>query len=122
MSYVDYDDYGLKEVRCMNCNTVIASRSYLEVPSRTEEGKMVNVQTMKMHGNFRQIPVNLSDKTWANLKVCQGCENKDLDMEKMGNKIKDAWLKEMKHCHTPQKQVDEHKKKVKKLKVEGRVK
>lgn len=122
MSYIDYDEYGEVEVRCMNCNTPIAGRTYIEIPSRTEIGKTVNVLAMKTFGNARKVKVELSDGTFAFIKVCEGCENKKFDMDKMSDLFHDAWEKEARAAHKTEGDIQKLKTKVKKLKVKGRIK
>jgi hypothetical protein len=104
----------------MCCNTQIGHRTYIEIPSKTEIGKTVNVLAFKRNGNLKVIPVELSDGSYAYVKVCEGCEKKPIDNELMEEKFKDAWEKEDRHSGLPESEINKRKEKVKKLKVKGR--
>jgi len=52
--YIEFDEYGLKEVRCMICNTPVAERTYIEMPDMHDPMKKVNVMTVRRNSNWRQ--------------------------------------------------------------------
>ncbi|MEE9354205.1 MAG: hypothetical protein V3U75_01310 [Methylococcaceae bacterium] len=118
--YIEYDEYGIREVKCMNCGEVVAGRTYMELPSRVEVGKTVNVLTMKRHSNWRQIKVDLSDGTFAEPIVCASCEHKDIDMENIEGQMKLGWEKELRFAGKSESEISKHKQHIKKLKVKGR--
>ena len=63
--YIDFDDFGHVEIRCMRCGTPIMSRA--ELPSRDEGVKVIG---MKKLANYRQI----DRKGKATVLCCVQCE------------------------------------------------
>ena len=74
--YIEIDEFGIREVRCMLCNTTVKARTYIDMPSKTEEGKTVPVIALKEWSNYRTVKVDLADGTYATPIICQDCEKK----------------------------------------------
>jgi len=90
--YLEYDEFGLKSVKCMRCGTEVAGRSYVEVPSKTEVGKMEKALTFKQYSNYRQAKLEMYDKdgkyhSYIEPIVCAGCEKEDLDCHGILNHV-----------------------------------
>lgn len=117
MSYVDFDEFGILQIRCMTCNAVVASRTYTRVASKERAGVFINVLAMKMHSNKRDIRLELSDGSYTDIISCTACENKLLDIDAITAMIKDAWVKELRWAGKNDKIIQEHKDRVKKLKI-----
>ena len=81
--YTEYDEFGLKEVRCMNCNTVVGKRTYTESPSKTEMGEMVNVLVFRQLPNLRhgkKIKIKYGGiRSYIEPIICVECEKLELN-------------------------------------------
>lgn len=93
-NYVEYDEYGLKKVKCMNCGTPVAERSYMEVPDRADPKKSVRVAIMQKLSNWRQTQkvsvVKNGVKSYIQPIVCAECENVDMDKDSTITKVLNA--------------------------------
>lgn len=70
--YVEFDQYGLKEVRCMACGLPIKTR--MEEVSRLDPSKIIYV--VGKHPNYREVPVLLAnEKSCVFLMFCDGCQD-----------------------------------------------
>ena len=96
MDYIEYDDIGMKEIRCMNCKTPVAGRTYIELPDREHEGDTVKVMTLKKYANWRQVKFDLSDGTYMEPIVCSTCEKKDMDKDSIMGQVTRGWELSMK--------------------------
>ena len=86
--YAVFDEFGLLKLLCMRCGTVISERRYAPMKSTTDPNKeiMVAIGPVK-NSSFREVPVELSDGTYTNLKLCKGCENEEIDHKKALSQI-----------------------------------
>jgi hypothetical protein len=120
--YVEYDEYGLKEVRCMKClDTVVAQRSYIELPNKKYGEDPVNVLTMKKNSNWQQpskVEVEIDGvSSFVEPIVCSACVNEDLETEDVMDQIVNGWGIELKHVKKwKDKDINDYKKK-KKIKI-----
>jgi hypothetical protein len=69
--YLEYDEYGLKEVRCMRCNKPIKQRDVIE--RKLPDGRIYHVYAMKTLSNFRAVPYSLSNGTFTNILLDVDC-------------------------------------------------
>ncbi len=121
MDYVEFDEFGLKELRCMNCKIPIAGRTYITLPSRSEPGKTENVLAMSRYANHKQVGVNLSDGTYAELPVCSECALKPaLDVLELSNQLLAGWELELFAAGKSRSDVAEMKWAKRRLKVKGK--
>lgn len=71
-SYIDYDELGIKEIRCMNCNhNVIQTRVIAEIKGRT-------ALTMRRNSSFRTKDINILTKgkpSFLTAMLCAECVN-----------------------------------------------
>jgi hypothetical protein len=119
--YIEYDDFGIVEVRCMSCKIVVAGRTYIEMPDRLNPGKKVNVIAMKRHSNWSQIKVDLSDDTYADPICCKDCLKGDIDLKEIEKQMKTGWRKELVFAGHDKARIVIHDKRVAKLKIKGRI-
>lgn len=120
--YIDIDDFGIKEIRCMNCGVTVTDRTYLKMPSKTEPGKFENVLVMKRHSTWAQIKVDLDDGTYAEPIVCKECSVIDVDLDEIDRQMKVGWEKELRHSGRERGEIEKHKDRVNKIKIKGRTK
>lgn len=124
MSYIDFDDAGIVEVRCMNCGTPVIQRSYIEVPDKNSVKGMVKVAIAKRLSNYTQVEMDVdsgSRKLYMEPIVCKGCANKDLDGDKLLQAITEGWLKESRHGNVSNKKIEKLEKMIPGLKFVGKV-
>jgi hypothetical protein len=119
--YIEYDDYGIVEIRCMSCKIAVAGRTYIELPSRTEAGKKEKVLTMKRYSNWKQIKVDLSGGTFAEPICCVDCVKGDIDLAEIESQMKKGWKKELIFAGRDKTDLEKHDKKVKTIKIKRRV-
>ena len=96
--YAVFDEYGLARLLCMRCGTPIAERQYAPVKSLLDPTQtiMAAVGPVK-NSSFRVVPVELSDGSYTNLKLCKGCVNEPIDHDKAVAQILRAHEKESAH-------------------------
>ena len=75
--YIEYDGYGLKEVRCMRCDSPVKKRGIVE--HILPDGGKVNVYAVKTMSNFSPVPFTLSDGSFTNILMCRDCNKKYTD-------------------------------------------
>lgn len=89
--YLVFDEFGLKQVLCMNCSKPIKSRA--EIKSNHFPNSIV--REVAKHADYREIPVILEGGKLAFIMVCDDCkffeigekEAKDLSLQ-MKNALK----------------------------------
>ena len=112
-SYLDFDEFGLKEVRCMKCNTPVAMRDFTEVGGQ-------KVMAMRRLSSWKQVRIELSNRTFAEPIFCVECAT-NIDPEKALKQIKKGWeqeLREVKKANADE--IKEHFKKYEKLTIKGK--
>jgi hypothetical protein len=72
--YIEYDKYGLKEIRCMASGTPIKTR--MEEVSKLDPSKIIYV--MGQHPEFRSFPVLMKDDSVAFIMVSDKYENVEI--------------------------------------------
>lgn len=120
IDYIEYDEIGMKEVRCMNCKTPVAGRTYIELPDREHIGKKVKVLTLKKYANYRQVKFNLSDGSYMEPIVCVACEKIDMDETAIMAQVNKGWELSMKDKGMPSDKIKELLGKKAGLKIEAR--
>ena len=91
MSYVEYDNLGVVEIRCMNCGTPIAMRIYRKVALKGIPPKEINIMTVQPLDSFRKKKYNIGTHGYVEVMLCSECVNLPSDPEKMEKAIADGW-------------------------------
>ena len=115
--YIDFDEFGITEIRCMQCYKPIATRE--EVYKQHPSNNRIQTVSYKLRrwSTFRQTRIELSDNTYAEPFVCEDCLNiAVLDEDKFVDEIKKGWKKELIHAKRSAKEIEKHEKRVKDLK------
>jgi hypothetical protein len=97
MNYITHDDFGIVEVRCMNCGIPVAMRSYVTlkvagIPPREEK-----VMVMRKLNSWQQKQINLEGGAYMSVIVCRDCVDLDLDPDKIEEAVKDGWISTWQH-------------------------
>ena len=119
--YIEFDEIGIKEVRCMNCKTPVASRTYIELSDRENIGKTVKVLTLKRYANWRQVKFNLNDGSYMEPIVCAKCERADIDENAIMAQVNKGWELSMKDKGMPPDKIRKLLNKKADLRIEARV-
>lgn len=118
--YVEYDQFGLKKVRCMNCGTPVATRAGIP----TGHNRVVQIG-LKRLSNWRQLQFNVEidgKPTYIEPIVCAQCEkHEEIDVDRIMEQVKIGYETDMKAANKSKDQIDRHMKKIKSMKFEGRV-
>ncbi len=122
--YIEYDEYGLKEVRCMRCGVPIKRREVVEREIRKGKWtRIVNVFAIKTLSNFVPVPYTLSDGSYTNILMDKDCAKKHInspeEMVGMENQFKKGHELEAIGTGRSQKEVNHIKKMFEKIKVTG---
>ena len=91
MSYVEYDNLGVVEIRCMNCGIPIAMRTYKKVVLKGIPPKEINVMTIQPLDSFRKKKYNIGTHGYVEVMLCSDCVNLPSDPAKMEKVIADGW-------------------------------
>ena len=114
IDYIDYDEQGISEIRCMICNTPVRVR-------REVLGK-IKLRTLS---HFRQVPLALEENgkphSVMDIIACATCSDKNFDYDEVISTTKLGWNKEMKHTKTPKKERDAYFKRYKDIKAKHRL-
>jgi len=101
IDYLDFDDNGLKEVRCMICNVPVKVR-------REVNGKII----LRTLSHFRRIPLALEENgkphSVMNILGCATCADKPINYDDVLSTTRFGWNKEQKHTKKPKKERDEY--------------
>jgi len=85
--YIEFDKYGLKEVRCMLCGTVVAERKYTEVPDPRNHNKTITIMSVQRKSNWRQpqkVEIEIDGvESYLEPIVCANCRHKDLNTDEI---------------------------------------
>lgn len=108
--YLTFDSFGISEVRCMRCNTPVAVRDYVEVRGEKVLG-------MRKLSNWRYRMVEMDNGTYADAIICQDCESKSVEDEKLLEQIKKGWVQELQTKGVPKETMDAHNKRWEKVAV-----
>ena len=110
MSYIEYDELGVVEIRCMNCGVPIVMRSYKTVTIRSIPPKEVNVMTLVPLNSFCKKKYNIGTHGYVEVMLCSDCINLPSNPGKMEKAIGEGWLTVWKHDKKTEKEIKELKK------------
>lgn len=113
MSYVDFDDMGIIEVKCLNCETPIAVRTYTTIKIKTIPPRKEKVLAVRKLGNYRRRRYELEDGSYIEPMLCVDCINEDIKPEKIEKAIEDAWVSTWEHENKDKETIKRLKKKAK---------
>ncbi len=117
--YLEYDEYGLKEVRCMRCNIPIKKRD--TIPHKLPSGEIIGVLAIKTLSHFVPVPYELSDGSFANILMCKDCakEHVGTDIERIGmqEQFRSGFALEAAGKKRSKEEIDHIKEKYKNMKV-----
>lgn len=98
MDYIEFDELGIKEIRCMQCKQIVAQRRDRVVPHPTIPGREILSTVLIKWSNWRQIRVDLSDSSYAEPIVCADCVARDeFSDDELIKQMKIGWSKEFDH-------------------------
>lgn len=83
--YVDFDEFGIANIRCMCCGTPVITRTYVERTSIVDHSKKVQVMAMKRLSNHTEMAVRLSDGSLTGLPHCTDCAERPMDVAALHN-------------------------------------
>lgn len=111
--YLEYDDFGILKVKCMRCNTPVATRALAKVEGR-------EVMAMRRLPNWRQVRIELNNGTYAEPIVCVDCAPY-LDDEKALEQIKKGWVSELRGSGKSEASIKIHSDRVKSLAIKKKL-
>lgn len=120
--YLEYDDFGLVEVRCMKCNVPIKKRV---IRLHTlEDGRTINVYAVKTLGNFNPVPYELNDGSFTHILMDKDCARKHVDTlaerQGMASQLRKGWVLEAEGAKRSRKEIDAIEDRVKGITVSGK--
>ena len=119
--YLEYDEYGLKEVRCMRCNTPV-KRRYID-PVTMPDGRTIGVYKIKTLSNFVPAPFTLSDGSYTNILLDKDCakkiDNSPEEVEGMGKQFRKGFELEAAGARRSKDEIKDIKERFKKIEVSG---
>lgn len=111
--YIDFDDRGVIQVRCMRCATPIIQRVMQQVRLNTDPPEVRWVETVVQLPTFRKGRVALADGSYMEPVLCSTCENVPIDYEvdpTVNEKIRQQLIRaEKKHLEFARASTDEIK-------------
>jgi len=113
MTYVDYDECGVVEIRCMNCGTPVAKRTYKTLVIKSIPPREEKVLAVRWLSNRRKKKYILEDGSYMEAIVCSDCVDMDIDPKKIEKSVEDGWVKTWEHENKEQKEIEKLKKKSK---------
>lgn len=89
-NYIDYDDFGLLNIRCIRCGNIVLKR--VEVESKKFSGKLVFAY--RRLPNWFQERFYLNDGSYIEPIFCRDCSNinKENDKELVMKAIANEWV------------------------------
>lgn len=95
-NYLEFDEFGIKFVKCMACSKNIKSRS--EIKSTQHPGFVI--RELAKHPEYREIPVILDDGKLIFIMVCDECKFvpiEEEDAKLISNQLKEAIKSQLLH-------------------------
>ncbi|MFA7120531.1 MAG: hypothetical protein WC277_03580 [Bacilli bacterium] len=86
-SYVEYDEFGIVCVRCMQCGIPVAERTVKEVRIPSIPPKTENVLVVKRLSSWRQRRTEVEGGGYVDLILCSDCHAEPVSMADMTEKI-----------------------------------
>ncbi len=118
IDYIDYDEMGIVEIRCMICNISVKVR-------QTKEIQGVDVPFLRGLAHYKEIPIGLEEDSKphsvANIIGCKDCSDKPIDLTVLMSTINFGWNKEMKHAKVKKKDRDIYFNKMRNIKAKKRL-
>lgn len=115
MSYIKYDNIGVKTIFCMNCGIPIAERSYVNLLVNSIPPRKEKVLVLKKLSSFRQKKFNVKGGAYIEAMVCSDCVNLDIDPDKIEQSIEEGWETVWEQERKDRKEVKRLKEKLPKL-------
>ena len=105
--YLEYDEFGLKQVNCMRCNIPVKVRKAVD-----------GILAMSTMSHFAPVPFTLSDGSYTNILMCEDCRKKydETEIKEMEKQFHKGYELEAIGEKRSKKEVDFIKGKMKKLK------
>jgi len=117
MSYIDFDEMGVLEIRCMNCGTPLAVRSYKTIQVKSIPPREEKVLCMRKLGTYRRKRFDLENGSYIEAFVCHECQNKNIAPEKIEETLQKAFEAQWKHENKNEAEIKKLKKQLKGIKV-----
>ncbi len=122
--YLEYDEYGLKEVRCMRCGVPIKKREiFAKTVNYRGTIQTIGVYAIKSLSNYTPIPYTLSDGSYTNILMDKDCAEKHVnsteEMVGMESQFKKGHELEAIGTGRSQKEINDIKNRMEKIKVIG---
>jgi hypothetical protein len=92
VNYLVYDEFGLKEVLCINCGKAIKTR--IEIRSSSDD--KVIIREISKHADYREMPFILDTNQIAFIMVCDDCKFKEMEMEIISERLTNALREQLK--------------------------
>lgn len=115
MSYIKYDNIGIKVIFCMNCGTPIVERSYVSLLVNSIPPRNEKVMVLKKLSSFRQKRFDVKGGAYIEAMVCSDCVNLDIDPGRMERSIQEGWEAVWKQEGKDRKEIERLKKHLPKL-------
>lgn len=93
--YMEYDEFGIVRIRCMNCGTPIVERTYTDLPSKNDPKVKVPVMAWRRLSVHCEVAARLSDGSITGLPHCTTCKDLPMDAEKVSKLRLDAARQEL---------------------------
>lgn len=119
--YLEYDEYGLKEVRCMKCDVPIKKRGIRQ--HTLKDGRTINVYYVKTLSNFTPVPYELSNGSFTHILMCKDCARTHVDIPEerlgMASQLRKGWVLEARGARRSQKEINAIEKRMEGITVSG---
>lgn len=117
MSYIDYDDMGVIEIRCMNCGIPVAVRSYVNMEIKSVPPRVEKVMVVKRLSSWRRKRFELEGNSYLDAIVCNECVDKDIKPEVIEEKVVQGWEDAWKNEKHSVDEIKKMKSKISKIKI-----
>jgi hypothetical protein len=109
VSYIDIDEFGIAEIRCMKCNIPVAIRSYKEMPDKKDKTKKVLVMVLKRLPIWRQRRRSitmLGNEAVIDAIYCADCSvSPSINQKEIKKKVILGWQEELKYQQKEDKEI-----------------
>ena len=118
MSYIDIDEYGISEIRCMKCNKPVAARTYVSVPDKKDKNKKVLVMALRRlpEWNQKRRTITLEgEEAGIDAIYCSKCvQHPHHDKKELKKKVIMGWQAEHKFQNKDELEIEKFERKFKK--------
>jgi hypothetical protein len=115
MSYIKYDEFGVKEIQCMNCGAPVAMRTVKTIQIKSIPPKTVNVFAMKQLSSWRRRKYILDDGSYMEIILCNECVDLPIAPEKIERALEKGWDGELRQAKKSDKEIQAYIKKLPKI-------